>query len=61
MKKKKTLLIVIISLIVILLIAAAIITPTSDPFTLFVVFLPLYMLYELSALFVKPKAKENDI
>ena len=47
--------------IVILLIAAAIITPTSDPFTLFIVFLPLYMLYELSALFVKPKAKENDI
>ena len=42
--------------IVILLIIAAVITPTSDPFTLSIVFLPLYLLYELSALFVKPKA-----
>lgn len=39
--------------IVILLIAAAIITPSGDPFTLMVVFLPLYMLYELSCFFVK--------
>ncbi|MDR1683586.1 MAG: twin-arginine translocase subunit TatC [Candidatus Symbiothrix sp.] len=39
--------------IVILLIAAAIITPTGDPFTLLLVFLPLYGLYELSVLFVK--------
>lgn len=34
--------------IVVLVIAAAVITPTSDPFTLFAVFLPLYLLWELS-------------
>ena len=34
--------------VVVLLILAALITPTGDPFTLFVVFLPLYGLYELS-------------
>jgi sec-independent protein translocase protein TatC len=39
--------------IVILLIAAAVITPSSDPFTLSIVFFPLYLLYELSAIFVK--------
>lgn len=38
--------------IVALLIAAAIITPTGDPFTLMVVFLPLYILWEASALTV---------
>lgn len=35
--------------IVVLVIAAAVITPTSDPFTLLAVFLPLYLLWELSA------------
>lgn len=35
------------------LVVSAIITPSGDPFTLIVVFLPVYMLYELSALFVK--------
>ena len=35
---------------VILLILAAIIPPTGDPFTLLIVFLPLYLLYELSIL-----------
>ena len=35
------------------LILAAIITPSGDPFTLTIVFLPLYVLYEISALFVK--------
>ena len=39
--------------IVILLIAAAVITPTGDPFTLSLVFFPLYGLYELSIFFVK--------
>lgn len=34
--------------IVALVIAAAVITPTSDPFTLLAVFLPLYLLWELS-------------
>lgn len=39
--------------IVILLVLAAFITPSGDPFTLMVVFLPIYMLWELSALVVK--------
>jgi len=38
--------------IVVLLILAAVITPTGDPFTLMVVFLPIYILYEFSALLV---------
>lgn len=46
--------------IVILLILAAIITPTGDPFTLTIVFLPLYLLYELSALLVKPTLPEKE-
>lgn len=36
--------------IVVLLILAAVITPTGDPFTLMVVFLPIYILWELGAL-----------
>ena len=39
--------------IVAILIVAAIITPTTDVFTLFVVALPIYLLYELSILLVK--------
>ena len=39
--------------IVALLILAAIITPTGDPFTLFVVFAPIYLLWEFSAFLVK--------
>lgn len=35
--------------IVVLLILAALITPTGDPFTLFVVFFPIYLLWESSA------------
>jgi sec-independent protein translocase protein TatC len=46
--------------IVVLLILAALITPSGDPFTLSLVFIPLYGLYELSALFVKPSPKEDD-
>lgn len=38
--------------IVVLLVLAAVITPTGDPFTLMVVFLPLFLLYELSILVV---------
>lgn len=41
--------------IVVLLILAAVITPTGDPFTLLVVFLPLYLLWELSAFAVPAK------
>jgi len=40
--------------IVVLLVLAAVITPTGDPFTLMVVFLPIYLLFELSA-FLVPK------
>jgi sec-independent protein translocase protein TatC len=39
--------------LVAILIVAAIITPTTDAFTLFVVALPIYLLYELSILIVK--------
>ncbi|NDP19709.1 MAG: twin-arginine translocase subunit TatC [Paludibacter sp.] len=39
--------------IVALLVLAAFITPSSDPFTLMVVFLPIYMLWEISAMIVK--------
>ena len=38
-----------------LLVLAAFITPTGDPFTLTIVFLPIYVLYEFSALLVKPQ------
>lgn len=46
--------------VVVLLILAAIITPTGDPFTLTIVFMPLYILYEISAFFVNPTPKELD-
>ena len=38
--------------IIVLLVLAALITPTGDPFTLMVVFLPIYLLFELSAYLV---------
>ena len=41
--------------IVTLMVLAAIITPTGDPFTLMVVFLPLYALYELGILMTRTK------
>lgn len=48
--------------IVALLVGAAFITPSSDPFTLGIVFIPLYLLYELSAFFVKkdPIVEEDE-
>jgi len=46
--------------IVVLLIVAAVVTPTGDPFTLMVVFLPIYGLWEISALVVKRKPVEID-
>ncbi len=39
--------------LVAILIVAAIITPTTDVFTLFVVALPIYLLYEISILIVR--------
>ncbi len=44
--------------IVALLILAAVVTPTGDPFTLTVVFLPIYLLWELSAFAVPASRKE---
>jgi Twin arginine targeting (Tat) protein translocase TatC len=46
--------------IIILLIAAAIITPTGDPFTLSLVFFPMYGLYELSIFLVKADDPEDE-
>ena len=45
--------------VVTLLVLAAIITPTGDPFTLMVVFVPLYVLYELSILLARRKTSED--
>ena len=47
--------------IVIILIAAAIITPTTDAFTLFVVALPIWILYEASIRIVQITQKKNNI
>lgn len=44
--------------VVALLALAAFITPTGDPFTLAIVFFPLYLLYEMSAFFVTPAPTE---
>lgn len=47
--------------LVIIIIAAAIITPTGDPFTLSVVAIPMYLLYEMSILMIKDKKKEEEV
>ena len=47
--------------IIVILILAAVITPTGDPFTLLVVSVPLYALYEFSILICKPEAPADDI
>jgi sec-independent protein translocase protein TatC len=46
--------------IVILVFVAAVITPTGDPFTLTIVALPLYLLYELSAIIVHDDRKDKS-
>jgi sec-independent protein translocase protein TatC len=43
--------------VVAILIVAAVITPTTDAFTLFIVSLPIWMLYEMSILIVKTARK----
>ena len=43
--------------IVVILVVAAIITPTADAFTLTIVALPIYLLYELSIVIVKKTSK----
>ena len=45
--------------LVAILIVSAIITPTTDAFTLFVVALPIYLLYELSILIVRIITKQH--
>jgi sec-independent protein translocase protein TatC len=45
---------------VILLILSALVTPTTDPFTMMVVALPLYLLYELSILVCKRKTVDVE-
>ena len=44
-----------------IVIAAAIITPTGDPFTLSVVAIPLYLLYEMSILMIKDKKEVPEL
>ena len=39
--------------VVALMVVSALITPSADPFTLFAVFIPIYVLWELSAFLVK--------
>ena len=45
--------------VVVLLVLSAIITPSGDPFTLMIVFLPLYLLYELGIKFSRDKAPDE--
>lgn len=46
--------------LIVILILAAVITPTTDPFTMLVVALPLYLLYEVSILVSRDKPVEVD-
>ena len=46
--------------IVIIVVVAAIITPTGDPFTLAIVAIPLYMLYELSIPMIKEVERKKS-
>ncbi len=45
---------------VVILIAAAIITPTTDPFSLAVVTVPLYLLFEISISLAKKAGRKHD-
>lgn len=46
--------------VVVCLVMAAVITPSADPFTLFAVFLPMYVLWELSYFLVRKAPKEAE-
>ena len=46
--------------VAVLLILAAAITPTGDPFTLSIVFIPLYLLYELAIRIVRKRPAEDE-
>ena len=41
--------------IVVLMVLAAVITPTGDPFSLMIVFVPLFLLYELGIVVARDK------
>lgn len=45
--------------VVVLLVLSAVITPTGDPFSLMLVFIPLYLLYELSVRIVRPAPMQS--
>ena len=45
--------------IVVVLIISAIITPTTDPFTMTIVAIPIYLLYEISIVTIAKKEKYN--
>jgi sec-independent protein translocase protein TatC len=45
--------------VVALMVLSAVITPSGDPFTMMLVAVPLYLLYELSILVVKEEAPET--
>ena len=47
--------------VLVILILSAILTPTGDPFTMLVVAVPLYALYEFSILICKPSDTQDDI
>jgi len=47
--------------LIVILIAAAVITPTTDPFTMMVVAIPLYLLYEVSILVCKKDTAHEKI
>lgn len=46
--------------LMVILILAAVLTPTGDPFTMLVVAVPLYTLYEFSIYICKPEATEDQ-
>lgn len=46
--------------VAVMLILAAAITPTGDPFTLSIVFIPLYLLYELAIRIVRKRPAEDE-
>ena len=48
------------AVVIIVIASAIIITPTGDPFTLTVVAVPLYLLYELSILMIKDKKTDDE-
>ena len=46
--------------VVLLLVLSAVITPSGDPFSLLLVFIPLYLLYEVSVRIVRPDSRAES-